>query len=211
MFKPEDIKGLLFDLGGVVINIDLERALQTWNQWTTLTIKEMRYRFKMDEVYEQHECGEIDATQYFNHLRKLLRLKADDAQIKSGWNAIINDEISETVDYIQAVKHRVPCFLFSNTNPTHQALWMSAFPNVIDSFDRVFVSSELGLRKPDPQSFEAVAKLVDIDLCNLLFFDDTLENIDAALAVGMHAIHVKSHRDIRLALQAADLLKADKN
>jgi HAD superfamily hydrolase (TIGR01509 family) len=56
-------------------------------------------------------------------------------------------------------------------------------------------SSELRLRKPEPETFEAIADSMNITLDAILFFDDSEENIRGAQAVGMHAIHVKEHSD----------------
>jgi len=154
----------------------------------------------MDAAYEQHERGEIAASDYFRHLRNSLKLEASDSEIASGWNAILIDEITETVNHIQAVKNEIPCFMFSNTNPTHQTSWMSAFPRVVESFHKIFVSSELGLRKPEPEAFSAIAEATGIRLDTFLFFDDTEENVKAARAVGMPAIHVTDHNDVKQAL-----------
>ena len=200
MSKPRNIEGLLFDLGGVVIEINFERAFQVWKRWTLLSIEEMRHRFKMDEEYEQHERGEIEASAYFSHLRNILELEASDSAIASGWNAIFLNEIVETVNYIQAVKNKFPCFAFTNSNPTHQISWMSAFPRVVESFEQIFVSSELGLRKPEREAFEAIANATGVGLDAMLFFDDSLENINGAQTAGMPAIHVKGHLDVKQAL-----------
>lgn len=200
MSTPQNIEGLLFDLGGVVIEINFERALQAWNQWTLLPIEEMRDRFRMDEIYEKHERGEVEASEYFTHLRSVLELEASDAEIALGWNAIFLNEIVETVNYIRAVNNNLPCFAFTNSNPTHQISWMIAFPRVVESFHQIFVSSELGLRKPEREAFEAIADATGIDLDAMLFFDDTEKNVKGAQAVGMHAVHVKGHIDVKQAL-----------
>ena len=200
MPTSRNIEGLLFDFGGVLVEIDFERALQEWNQWTLLSIEELRERFKMDEAYVKHERGEIEASEYFTHLRNVLELEANDSEIILGWNAIFLNEIVETVDYVQAVKEKLPCFAFTNSNPTHQDYWMSAFPRVVESFQKIFVSSELRLRKPEPEAFEAIADSTDISLDAILFFDDTEENVRGAQAVGMHAIYVKEHKDVKQAL-----------
>lgn len=200
MPTPRNIEGLLFDLGGVVIEIDFERALQSWKQWTPLSIEEMRDRFKMDDAYQNHERGEVEASEYFAHLRHMLEIEASDAQIKLGWNAIFLDEIAETVNYIRAVNSDLPCFAFTNSNPTHQVSFMSAFPRVVESFRQVFVSSELGLRKPEPAAFAAIAEATGIRLEAMLFFDDTDENVYAAKTAGMQVVHVKGHLDVKQAL-----------
>jgi putative hydrolase of the HAD superfamily len=206
MSKPRNIEGLLFDLGGVVIEINFECAFQVWKRWTLLSIEEMRHRFKMDEAYEQHERGEMEASAYFSHLRNILELEASDSAIASGWNAIFLNEIVETVNYIRAVKNVLPCFAFTNSNPTHQISWMSAFPRVVESFDQIFVSSGLGLRKPQREAFEAIANATGVGLDAMLFFDDTLENINGAQTAGMPAIHVKGHLDVKQALSEIGVL-----
>jgi FMN phosphatase YigB (HAD superfamily) len=117
-----------------------------------------------------------------------------------GWNSIFLNEIAETVNYIRTVNSDLPCFAFTNSNPTHQISWMSDFPRVVESFQNVFVSSELGLRKPEPAAFEAIAEATGIRLEAMLFFDDTAENVYGAKAVGMPAVHVKEHLDVKQAL-----------
>ncbi len=203
---PPAIAALLFDMGGVVIDIDFERALQIWTSHSRLPIDQIRGRFSMDEAYAQHEIGEIGAVEYFAHLRERLELSASDAEICAGWNAIFKAEISQSVDYILAVRDKIPCYAFTNSNPTHQVYWAAAYPRVVDSFHRVFVSSELGLRKPHREAFEAISDFSGIALQEMLFFDDLEENVDGARAAGLQAVHVKTHRDVRKALQETGLL-----
>ncbi len=194
------IAGLLFDMGGVVFEIDFDRALQAWSDWTILPIEEIRQRFKMDEAYERHERGEIGASEYFAHLRNVLELEATDSEIALGWNAIYLEEIADTVNCILVVKKKLPCFAFTNSNPTHQVFWMDAYPRAVASFHQIFVSSEMGLRKPDREAFEAISNATGIGLDTMLFFDDSEENINGARAAGMPAIHVKGHSDVKKAL-----------
>ena len=202
MAAQHNIEGLIFDLGGVVIDVDFDQALQIWAQHSRLPIEGLRARFKMDVEYECHERGEIDAHQYFSHLRNLLELEADDAEISTGWNSIFGGEITETVNDILAIRSRLPCFAFSNSNPTHQITWMADYPRAVSSFHKIFVSSELGYRKPERESFEAIAKATGINLAAMLFFDDTVENVVGAREAGLQAVHVKTPADITHALEA---------
>ena len=196
-----NISALLFDLGGVLIDIDFERALLSWSKQSHLPTAELRSRFAMDEAYEQHERGQLPASDYFAHLRHTLELDASDSDIERGWNAIFVGEITATINYVARVQTQLPCFLFSNTNPTHQAFWSSNFPTAIDSFQRIFVSSELGLRKPDREAFEAIAAETGFRLDETLFFDDTEENIVAARLAGMPSVLVRDHADVATALK----------
>ncbi len=201
MTEPPKISVLLFDLGGVLIDIDFNRALRSWSQCSHLPIDEIERRFAMDEPYRLHERGEIEADEYFAHLRQLLELEASDGDIKQGWNSIFVGEIAATINCIATAREQLPCYLFSNTNPTHQAFWTATFPTALDSFQQIFVSSELGLRKPDREAFEAVATAMRYRVEETLFFDDTEENVVGARATGMQAVQVNSHADVELALR----------
>jgi putative hydrolase of the HAD superfamily len=195
------IEGLLFDMGGVVIDIDFDPAFQAWSKYSDLPIEEIRSRFAMDAPYRKHERGEIESVAYFAHLRDLLQLDADHTTIANDFNAIFLEEISATVDDILRIRSRYPCYAFTNSNPSHQEFWESSYPRAVQCFHRVFVSSELGLRKPEPEAFAAISRETGIDLANILFFDDMEENIIGARSVGMQAVLVKSHLDVKHALQ----------
>jgi FMN phosphatase YigB (HAD superfamily) len=200
MTESTNINALLFDLGGVLIDIDFNRALMSWSHTSQLPLPEITRRFSMDEPYRQHELGEITASDYFAHLRQLLELEATDNEIKQGWNTIFVGEVAATIDYVENAQTNFPCYLFSNTNPTHQAFWTKFFPAALDPFQQIFVSSEMGLRKPDRAAFEAVAAAIGFRLDEILFFDDTDENVIGARLAGMPAILVNSHADVEIAL-----------
>lgn len=187
-------------MGGVVIDIDFDLALRSWGEHSRLSIDEMRSRLVMDAAYEQHERGEIDASEYFQHLRTVFELDGSDEDIARGWNSIYVGDIAETVRDILSVRDRLPCYAFTNSNPTHQISWTAAYPEVVAVFDRIFVSSDLGLRKPERAAFDAIAAATGIRSSGMLFFDDTAENIEGARAAGLQAVHVRSPADVRDAL-----------
>jgi putative hydrolase of the HAD superfamily len=101
----------------------------------------------------------------------------------------------------KAARH-FPIYAFSNTNETHKAVMLSRFAEILVNFRTVFISSDLGARKPDRRAFELVAKEMDASLDQILLFDDTQENIDGANACGMQTVLVKSLADVKEALDA---------
>ena len=206
MISPVEVKALLFDLGGVVFEIDFDLAIQRWAMSSRLSAGAIRSRFSMDFAYEQHERGEIGAAEYFAHLRNHLELDASNDEIGASWNAIFVREISESLNDIETARSRIPCYAFTNTNPTHQVAMMAAFPGIAGAFERVFVSSELGLRKPERAAFDAVSAAIGCPSSAVLFFDDTLENVEGALAAGLQAVHVQSPADVRKALTDIEVL-----
>ena len=194
------IEALLFDLGGVVIDISVERALRCWAPKSSLSIDQMRRRLVADEPFKQHERGELAASGYFAHLRKTFDLDASDQEIAEGWNAILVGEITESLQLVTSARKRLPCYAFTNTSPTHQATWSTGFPNVMSAFDRIFSSPDLGLRKPEREAFNTVTRAIGVPSGSVLFFDDLLENVEGARAAGLPAVHVRGFEDIRQAL-----------
>jgi len=199
---PGHVQALLFDLGGVLINIDFNRAFEHWQTFSGLSLDDIRSKFGFDEAYEQHERGEIGADAYFGHLVRQLELQPDHAAIALGWNAIFTGEIPETLALVRAARAHLPCYAFSNSNAVHQAAWSGLYPDVVQAFDRIFVSSEIGLRKPEQRAFEHIAGTVGLPVNALLFFDDLADNVAGARAAGLQAVHVRSPADVRAALAA---------
>jgi putative hydrolase of the HAD superfamily len=193
----DHIQALLFDLGGVLIEIDFERVFRHWARHSRLTAAAIRERFEVDTAFQRHERGEIDGAAYFDHLRRLLLLEGSDAEIAAGWNAVFVGPIEPTLALIRRVRERLPCFCFTNTNPTHQASWSQAFPELGSLFEEIFVSSELGMRKPEPLAFETVAAGMGIPPARILFFDDLAQNVEGARSAGMRAVLVRSPEDVR--------------
>lgn len=197
------VQALLFDLGGVVINIDFNRAFEHWQPVSRLSLDEIKAGFRFDAAYQQHERGEITAAQYFTHLCDTLQLQQGHARVAEGWNAIFLGEISETLAMIRSARNRLPCYAFTNSNTAHQAAWSAMFPAVVQAFDRIFVSSDMGCRKPERQAFDHIASAINVPANAILFFDDLAENVSGAQAAGLQAVHVRGPADVRAALNKA--------
>lgn len=187
---PAGVEAVLFDLGGVIIDIDWQPMFQHWARHSPLSAAEMAARFAMDAPYAEHERGRLDGTDYFAHLREVMRYEGSAAEMIAGWNSIFTGEIAATVDLVRRIRHDVPCYLLTNTNPTHETAWRRDHASAIELFEQVFVSSTIGHRKPERAAFEVVADSTGIALERFLFLDDTDENVVGARAAGLAATHV---------------------
>tara|TARA_B100001094_G_scaffold82970_1_gene79244 strand:+ start:741 stop:1361 length:621 start_codon:yes stop_codon:yes gene_type:complete len=196
MFNFKVIKALLFDLGGVVIEIDFDRVFNAWSKYSSLSCKQITDSFYFDVMYQQHERGEIESQVYYNHVRSTFNLTATNEQIELGWNKIFSGEIKSVVKQIDKIKSQINCYAFTNTNAAHQSAWELCCPNVAPLFQRVFSSCNLGYRKPDSAAFNTVLSLMQVDKNEVLFFDDTEENIIAAKDLGIQAQLVKNPSDV---------------
>lgn len=188
--RREDVDALLFDLGGVVIRIDFDRVLQRWAELSGGDVDALRARFVLGEVHSHFETGRADAARFYASVREDLGLSLDDARVAEGWLEVLREEIPETVEAIRRVAPVIPCYLFSNTNPVHFAAWSTRHAAALRPMKRVFVSCELGLRKPQVEAFERVAREIGVAPGRILFFDDSLENVEGARRAGMQAVHV---------------------
>ena len=195
-------EALLFDLGRVLIDIDFNRAIAAWAPYSALPPDVLHACFKQDLQYDRHERGEISAQQYFDHLATTLQLDATTEQIEAGWNAIFVGEITPTRQWVESLKGVLPCHAFTNTNASHMACWSQAFPRVVSALDRIFASHQLGLRKPERAAFDRVCSLIGKDAGSILFFDDLIDNVQAAQDAGLQAVWVRSPDDVAAAFQA---------
>lgn len=202
--QPEQNRpdAIIFDLGGVIIDIDFNRVFERWAQLSGHDALSIQQRFTVDNAYRQHERGELSPQQYFGYQRELHGLSLTDEQMLDGWNAIFGPEIPGVRALIKRALTVAPCVVFSNTNATHQAYWAPALSDTLNLFDQVFVSNELGLRKPDAESFNAVCAHLNVAPDKALFFDDTQENLDGARALGIESIKVSCPGDIDKQLSA---------
>ena len=194
-------QALLFDLGGVLVDIDFGRAISAWAPYSSLSSAELRKSFTYDFQYERHERGEIEAAEYFDHLAKTLQLDATHEQIEHGWTAIFVGEIRQTRVLVEAMRGILPCYAFTNTNATHMAAWSKLFPGVVGAFDKIFASHELGLRKPERAAFDRICHLTETPASSIVFFDDLPENVQAAKKAGLQAVLVRSPDDVATSLR----------
>lgn len=195
------IDALLFDLGGVVMGLDWERMFASWSRDSGADASWLRSRFRLDDDYRRHECGAIDEHAYYESLRRMLGVELDDARMEAGWNAIFTEPIAPTVRIIESLEGHIPMYAFSNTNVTHHRVWARRFEDALRPFRRVFVSCELGVRKPERAAFDAICREIGVQAGRVLFFDDTLENVEGARAAGLAAVHVRSPQDVEDALR----------
>jgi FMN phosphatase YigB (HAD superfamily) len=197
--KPAD--ALLFDLGGVVMGIDWDRAFQRWADACGADPDDIGMRFVFDEPYERHERGEIGELDYYASLRKSLEIDIGDEDFGAGWSAIFTEPVHDTVALLEKLEDRVPLYAFSNSNDAHQRVWSRQFEDALKYFRRVFVSSQMGLRKPERASFDYIAREIGVAPARILFFDDTAANVEGARRAGLQAVHVKGPDDVRDAVR----------
>jgi glucose-1-phosphatase len=202
LLAPGSADALLFDLGRVVIDIDFGKALACWAGHAGCAPADLAARFVREEDYRQHEVGGIEDADYFESLRASLGIGISDAQFLEGWNAIFAGEMPGIAPLLKRAATRVPLYAFSNTNRPHVEHFSKAYADVLGHFRELFLSSKIGLRKPDAAAYDHVVKAIGVPAQRIVFFDDLAENIEGARMRGLTAVHVTSPNDVANALAA---------
>jgi HAD superfamily hydrolase (TIGR01509 family) len=203
--SPGDADALLFDLGRVVLDIDFSRAIACWAGHAACAPSDMSARFVVDDAFRHHETGKISDAAFFDRLRTALRAPLTDAQLLEGWNAIFVGEMPDVAALLARAARRMPLYAFSNTNRPHVEYFSAAYADLMSHFREVYLSSTIGLRKPDAAAYDHVVKAIGVPASRIVFFDDLAENVEGARTCGLKAVHVKSPGDIADALTALGL------
>lgn len=193
---------ILFDLGGVLIENSGENGLLALLPYQ-LSRQELWDRWLASSAVRQFERGRISAEIFAARFIEEWRLELGSAEFIEAfatWPTGFFAGAKALVRNLRA-QHRVACL--SNTNPVHWA----RFPELPELFDSNFVSHLTGFVKPDAEAYEHVLRELDVRADAVYFLDDLLQNIDAARAVGINAVHVRAYAEVEPALRAAGLCR----
>jgi glucose-1-phosphatase len=199
---PSSADALLFDLGRVVLDIDFTRVVASWAGHAGCEPRRLVSRFSPDEAWHRHERGEISDAAFFEGLRASLGIGITDLQFLEGWNAIFVGEMPGIAATLARARARLPLYAFSNTNGAHVEYFSRAYGDVLGHFREIYLSSAIGLRKPEAAAYDHVVKAIGVPASRIVFFDDSAENVAGARARGLTAVHVTSPDDVAKALAA---------
>src|SRR5580692_4176271 len=202
LLSPGDADALLFDLGRVVLDIDFNRTLGLWASHAGCEPAQLAKRFLRDDLYGRHEKGEISDEAFFAGLRSSLGIELSDTQFIEGWNAIFVGEMPGIHQLLARAATRLPLYAFSNTNAPHVAHFSGQYAEVLGHFRQIFLSSTIGLRKPDAEAYDHVVQAIGVPAERIVFFDDLDENIEGAHQRGLKAVQVTSPDDVARAFEA---------
>lgn len=185
----------IFDLGNVIVDIDFNRVLGVWSDLGRVPLATLQSHFHMGASFEQHERGEISDEQFATSLCDELGLALSFEQFSAGWQAIFIGVRAETIAIMNQLRQQGErVVILSNTNRLHCGFWPGEYPQVQQAADKIYLSQEMGMRKPEPRIYQQVLEDEGFSAAEAVFFDDNLANIEAARALGIHSIHVTDAR-----------------
>ena len=182
----------IFDLGNVLFEADFEKAIHFWSRMSGVSARVIRERFNMGNDFEEFERGEISQGAFFSSLSNQLQLSLSDETLMNGWNSIYGEVMLSSYKAIQTFADIIPSVALTNTNITHYLVWKERYNQELQVFHKIYVSSELGMRKPEQRIFEHVLYEWNTEPTGAIFFDDIADNLKGAAALGIDTVLVKS-------------------
>lgn len=185
------IKNIIFDLGGVLINIDYNLTINAFKKLGFENFEEMYSQAQANMLFENLEMGKIDEETFYQTMIHKAPENVTKEQITTAWNAMLLDFRGESLMFLKELKSRYNIFLLSNTNIIHKRsfdkiLQQQSGLNAIDPLlHKCYYSHLVGMRKPYAEIYEFVLKDAGIKAEETLFIDDSSQNLDAARDLGI--------------------------
>ena len=183
-------KAVLFDLGGVLIDIDYYATERAFESLGVSDFKERYSQLAQNELFNRFECGEISPQHFVNLLLPYTQSGTTPNQVVAAWNAMLGAFPTEKLKLIEHLEKTTPLFMLSNTNELHWIEVERAWRKVSDEplqhfFKKIYLSHEIGQRKPHPETFEWVCQQMGFEPAEVLFIDDTPQHIEGAIKAGL--------------------------
>lgn len=187
-------EAIIFDLGGVLLNIDYNLTRIAFEKAGIKNFHEMYSQANADDLFSNLETGKISENNFYNELNKRTGLHLPTTEIESAWNTMLLTFREKSLDFLDALKPKYQLFLLSNTNHIH----LKAFNKIYfekkrvkpfeEFFDKAYYSCKIGLRKPNADIYEYVLNENKLNAGNTLFIDDSAQNIETAKTLGLQTI-----------------------
>jgi HAD superfamily hydrolase (TIGR01509 family) len=191
-------KNIIFDLGGVILNLDYNKTVEEYKKHIQ-NLDEVVFFGKENQLsfFSEYEVGKISTDVFRQKFNSYYDLELSKIEFSRCWNAMIFDFPIQRIYLIEKLRNsgrRV--YLLSNINELHELAVEDSFSKLglnkrfFDSFDKVYFSHRVGLRKPNWEIFDLVIKENNIKKEETVFIDDSLHHVMGSRNFGIHAIHL---------------------
>lgn len=184
-------KNIIFDLGGVILNIDYILTEKAFSKIGISDFKTMFSQAQQTHLFDKYEKGFISSDDFRTELKKYLLEKTSNGNIDTAWNAMLLDLPKERIEFLKKTKLTHRTFLLSNTNDIHIEEINSylnkefKLSDLSSLFEKMYLSYKIGMRKPDAEIFEFVLGENNLKPNETLFIDDSIQHIEAAKKLGI--------------------------
>jgi HAD superfamily hydrolase (TIGR01549 family) len=194
-------EAIIFDLGGVIINLDYQRTIHAFHLLGADDFQQLYTQASQSSVFDDYETGKISSQHFINKLLDFLPSGTTPNKVVAAWNEMILDVPIQKIELLDHLKSQLPIFLLSNTNEIHmdkvRREWKkSTSQSMESSFHQIYLSYQMGMRKPDQDIFQKVCADHDLDPSKTLFIDDSIQHIDGARSIGLCTHHLTSSAEL---------------
>ncbi|MEO6316875.1 MAG: HAD family phosphatase [Chitinophagaceae bacterium] len=190
------IKNIIFDLGGVIINIDFKKTENAFAELGFGDFKQYITQFHITPFFEEYETGQLDDETFIKGIQKIAGHPLSEQQVTEAWNALLLDFPPARIALLEKLKKHYRIFLLSNTNSLHykmfqEKLFATAGKRLEDLFEKAYFSHTAHLRKPDAAIYQLVLDENKLNPEETLFIDDTESNFSGAHESGIQTFYLK--------------------
>lgn len=206
------VKNIIFDLGGVLINLDYKRTAAAFAQLGIVSFDSIYSQKKQEHLFDDFEKGTLSEAAFRDQIRQHLQNPVSDDEIDNAWNAMLLDIPGERIQLLQQLKSKYRIFLLSNTNAIHVKSFSSALvqrhgtPILENIFERVYYSCFMKMRKPDAEIFNHVLMENDLEKSSTIFIDDSAQHVEGASKTGIPSYLLKEGQQINELINNLKLL-----
>jgi glucose-1-phosphatase len=196
------VKNVIFDFGGVIINIDYEKTIQGFLELGLKDVDKLYSKSTQKTLFDLIETGKISGEEFFIGLESYFPVKPERAALEKAWNVMLLDFPEENMALLHEVKSHYRTFLLSNTNQIHLDYYFRKLKqehdlNDMDSFfEKTYYSHKINLRKPNPETFQYVLEDSGLNANDTLFIDDSPQHVEGAKKLGIRTYHLKAGEKI---------------
>jgi len=201
--NKDHIKNIIFDLGGVIINLDTQKTASEMRKLGFEDFEKSYSLLNQTDIFDLLEKGLISPSQFRFEIQKQLPKTVSDQELDTAWSSMLLDFPAKRIELIQSLKNKYRTFLLSNTNKIHYDNYNTDFVSVYgcqlnDIFEKAYYSFEVGMRKPEVDIYQFVLKQSHLNPKETLFIDDLEANIRTAKTMGIQTlwIDVKNGEDL---------------
>ena len=191
-------RAIIFDIGQVLIRVDISRAMEGLACGLSLTAKEVRYAIENDPRRVDWQEGRISPPDWYLHLTKRLGASVTFEQFCEVWNRALDPNPIHSESFLENLSRKYRLALLSNTDPIHMSHEEARFPFFRFFPIRVY-SYRVGASKPDPVIFRQALRACKVQAEEAVYIDDVAAYAEAARRLGMTGI----------VFQAPEQLKSD--
>lgn len=202
MIKRNKIQNIIFDLGNVLLDVDMQLSTNAFRQAGFSNSNDIVEYFREKNVLTRYETGAISSDEFIALIKKVAKNSISDAQIIEAWNAMLLDYRKNTIDLLKRLKVNYRTFLLSNTNELHAKAFNQQLRKSYDIsslsglFEKVYYSHVIGYSKPDKKAYQVVLDENKLIPEQTIFIDDRQENVDAAEKLGINGYNLLENEDV---------------